>query len=164
MYISLDYYKTLYDPIDEKIFNNLSFEACRVMDVNTTGIDNIKKLKRFFPTDQDSADAVKRCAARLVNTLLQIQQAEASAAMGRGYTQTEQGLRRQIISRVEAGNEAISYSETKNANTEIDAAVADRTARDRLLAWIVWDYLRGIEDANGVNLLYMGLYPRRYLC
>ena len=84
--------------------------------------------------------------------------------MGRGYTQTEQGLRRQIISRVEAGNEAISYSETKNANTEIDAAVADRTARDRLLAWIVWDYLRGIEDANGVNLLYMGLYPRRYLC
>lgn len=164
MYVSLDDYNAIYDPIDERTFNNLSFEACRVMDVHTTGIDNVKKLKRFFPTDPDSAEAVKRCAAKLVNTLHQIQQAEASAAMGRGYTQTDQGLRRQIISRVEAGNEAISYSETKNANTEIDAAVADRTARDRLLAGIVKDYLQGVQDANGINLLYMADYPRRYLC
>ena len=164
MYVSFEEYIGMYDLIDGRVFNNLAYEACRVMDVHTTGIDNVKKLKRFFPTDDDSAEAVKRCAAKLVNTLYQIQQAEASAAMGRGYTQTDQGLRRQIISRVEAGNEAISYSETKNANTEIDAAVADRTARDRLLAGIVWDYLRGIEDANGVNLLYVGMYPRRYLC
>jgi hypothetical protein len=46
----------------------------------------------------------------------------------------------------------------------IDAAAADRTERKKLLAGIVWDYLRGIDDANGVNLLYMGMYPRRYLC
>jgi hypothetical protein len=64
---------------------------------------------------------------------------------------------------VEAGNEAISYSETKLANTVIDEAVSDRVARDKLLAETVWDYLRGVEDANGVNLLYMGKYPRRYL-
>ena len=164
MYVSLEEYNALYEPIDERTFNNLSYEACRVMDVHTTGLDNVKKLKRFFPIDSDHAEAVKRCAAKLVNILYQIQQAEASAAMGRGYTQTEQGLRRQIISRVEAGNEAISYSETKNANTEIDAAVESRIARDRLLAGIVWDYLRGIEDYNGVNLLYMGMYPRRFLC
>lgn len=164
MYVSLEDYEKLYDPIDERLFNTLSYEACRVMDVHTTGIDNVKKLKRFFPDDADSAEAVKRCTAKLINTLHQIQQAEASASMGRGYTQTEQGLRRQIISRVESGNEAISYSETKNANTEIDAAVESRTARDKLLAGIVWDYLRGVTDGNGVNLLYMGLYPRRYLC
>lgn len=163
MYVSLEDYNKLYERIDEITFNNLSFEACRVMDVHTTGIDNVKKLKRFFPIDSDHAEAVKRCAAKLVNTLYQINQAEVSAAMGRGYTQTEQGLRRQIISRVESGNEAISYSETKNANTEIDAAVSDRIARDRLLAGIVWDYLRGIEDSNSVNLLYMGMYPRRFL-
>ena len=164
MYITLEEYTAMYDTIDASLFNRLEFEARRVMDLHTTGVDNIKKLKRFFPTDSDHAEAVKHCAAKLVNTFYQIQQAEASAAMGRGYTQTEQGLRRQIISRVEAGNEAISYSETKNADTEIDAAVSDRIARDRLLAGIVWDYLRGIEDANGVNLLYMGMYPRRYLC
>ena len=164
MYISLDYYKTLYDTIDERTFNNLSFEACRMMDVHTTGIDNIKKLKRFFPTDTDSVEAVKHCAAKLVNTLHQIQQAEASAAMGRGYIQTEQGLRGKIVSRVEAGNEAVSYSETKSANTEIDAAAADRTVRNRLLTGIIRDCLAGVSDRNGVCLLYMGVYPRRYLC
>lgn len=166
MYITYEEYNYLFlhDNIEELMFMQLSREACRVMDVHTTGIDNVKKLRRFFPTDKDDSKAVKYCAAQLINTLHQIQQAEASAAMGRGYIETEQGFRRKIISRVEAGNEAVSYSETKNANTEIDAAVADRTARNKLLAGIVWDYLRGIEDANGVNLLYMGRYPRRYLC
>lgn len=164
MYASFDDYKALYDPIDEKVFNNLAYEAGRIMDVQTTGIDNIRKLKRFFPLDEDDAEAVRRCAARLVNTMYQIQEAEAAAAMGRGYTKTEQGLRRQIISRVEAGNEAISYSETKNAATAIDTAAAEPEAREKLLAGIVTTSLRGVRDANGVNLLYMADYPRRYLC
>ena len=164
MYASFDDYKAIYDPIDEKVFNNLAYEAGRIMDVQTTGIDNVRKLKRFFPLDEDDAEAVRRCAARLVNTMYQIQEAEAAAAMGRGYTQTEQGLRRQIISRVEAGNEAISYSETKNAATAIDTAAADPAAREKLLAGIVTASLRGVRDANGVSLLYMADYPRRYLC
>lgn len=166
MYITYEEYNYLYlhDNMDGLTFMQLSREACRVMDVHTTGIDNVKKLRRFFPTNEDDSRSVKYCAAKLINTLNQIQQAEASASMGRGYIETEQGFRRKIISRVEAGNEAVSYSETKNSNTEIDSAVSDRTARDKLLAGIVWDYLRGIEDANGVNLLYMGMYPRRYLC
>lgn len=165
MYITFeDYYNlTNTDLTDERIFDSLCFEACRVMDVHTTGIDNVKKLKKFFPTDEDYAEAVKRCAVKLVDTLYEIHQAEIAAAMSRNYIQTDQGLRRQIISRVEAGNEAITYSETKNGNTMIDAAASDRTERKKLLAGIVWDYLRGIEDDNGVNLLYMGMYPRRYL-
>lgn len=164
MYASFDDYKALYDPIDEKVFNNLAYEAGRIMDVQTTGIDNVRKLKRFFPLDEDDAEAVRRCASKLVNTMHQIQEAEAAAAMGRGYTQTEQGLRRQIISRVESGNEAISYSETKSAATAIDTAAADPAAREKLLAGIVTASLRGVRDANGVSLLYMADYPRRYLC
>ncbi len=164
MYITFsDYYNlTDTDLTDERLFDSLCFEACRVMDIHTTGIDNVKKLKKFFPTDPDNEEAVKRCAVKLVTTLYEIHKAEIAAAMSRNYTHTDQGLRGQIISRVEAGNEAISYSETKNGNTMIDAAVSDRTERKKLLAGIVWDCLRGIEDANGVNLLYMGVYPRRY--
>ena len=105
---------------------------------------------------------VKHCAAKLVNILHQIHEAEMAVAMGRGYTETEQGLQRRIISRLESGNEAISFSESKTSNSAIDAAVADKSARDYLLAETVWEYLRGVEDENGVNLLYMGRYPRRY--
>ena len=164
MYITLEFYTQLYDTIDEKVFNRLCFDACRVMDIHTTGIDNVKKLKHFFPTDSDAVSAVQHCAAKLTNLLVQIHEAEAASAVGRGYTETAQGLQRKIISRVESGNEAISYSEVKNTDSTIDAAVADKTVRDKLLADTIWEYLSGVEDANGVNLLFMGKYPRRCLC
>lgn len=164
MYITFDEYSGLYDPMDKSLFERLALEAERVMDNHTTGIDNVRKLRHFFPTAEEDAQAVKQCAAKLINTLYQLHQAEEAAAQGRGYTQTDQGLRRQIVSRVEAGNEAISYSETKNANTAIDMAAADPAARRKLLNDIVTVYLRGVQDANGVSLLYMANYPRRYLC
>lgn len=164
MYITYEDYTQLYDAIDEKAFNRLCFDACRVMDIHTTGIDNVKKLKHFFPSDSDAAEAVKHCAAKLTNLLWQIQEAEAATAAGRGYTETSQGLQRKIISRVESGNEAISYSETKSADSTIDAAVADKSARDQLMADTVREYLSGVEDANGINLLFMGKYPGRYVC
>ena len=164
MYITLEEYTELYEPMEERMFNRLAFDACRVMDIHTTGVDNLKKLKKFFPVDADAVASVKQCAAKLIDTLYQINQAESAAAMGRGYTETDQGLRRQIISRVESGNEAISYSETRIGNTVIDVAASDKKEKDKLLAGIVSEYLGGVDDANGVNLLYMGMYPRRYLC
>ena len=162
MYITFEEYGQLYDPMEETVFNRLAFDACRVLDIHTTGIDNVKKLRSFPPKDEYSSQMVKHCAAKLVNILHQIHEAEMAAAMGRGYTETEQGLQRRIISRLESGNEAISFSESKASNSAIDAAVADKSARDYLLAETVWEYLRGVEDENGVNLLYMGRYPRRY--
>ena len=163
MYITLEDYQSIYDPIDERLFNNIAFEACRVMDIHTTGIDNIKKLKIAFPTDADYAEMVKRCAAKLVNLMYQIQQAEISAVENRGYDMTEQGLRGKVISSVSAGNESITYA-TSTFSTAIDAAVKSRTEREKLFANTVLYYLSGVEDENGVNLLYMGRYPRRFVC
>ena len=161
MYITFDQFSTLYDPIEEKVFNRLSYEAERLIDNHTTGIDGVKKLRIAFPSDEYSVDAVMHCTGNLVNLLHQIHEAEQTAAAARGYTETAQGLQRKIISRVEAGNEAISYSETKLANSSIDAAAADKSVRDALIASAIKEYLSGVTDANGVNLLYMGPYPRR---
>lgn len=164
MYITFGEYTSLYDPIEEKNFNNLAFDACRVMDMHTTGIDNVKKLRSYFPTAEEDAEAVKRCAAKMVNTLYQIQQAEVAAMESRGYESTDQGVRGKVISSVSAGNESISYATGNSSATAIDAAVKDKAARDKLLADTVREYLSGVTDANGVNLLFMGPYPRRYLC
>lgn len=161
MYITFDEYTKFYDPIDERLFNRLAFEACRYMDIHTTGIDNVKKLKQYFPTDEDDAKAVKYCAAKLVNVLAQVQEAENAIAQGRGYTETANGLQRKIISRVEAGNEAISYMEASAGSSVIDKAAADKSTKDKLVADIIREGLSGIADANGVNLLYMGPYSRR---
>lgn len=162
MYITLEDYTKFYDPIDERLFNRLAFDACRYVDIHTTGIDNVKKLKLYFPTDEDDAQAVKNCAANVVNLLAQIQEAESAIAQGRGYTETANGLQRKIISHVEAGNEAISYMESNAGTSVIDKAVSDLSVRNKLVADIIREGLSGITDANGVNLLYMGPYPRRF--
>jgi hypothetical protein len=161
MYITLKEYNELYDPVEEKLFNRLSFDAFRVMDNYTTGVDGVKKLREFFPTDDYNAQAVKHCAAKLINLMVQIQDAESALAMGRGYTETENGLQRKIVSRVEAGNEAISYMESNAGTSVIDKSVADKSVRDKLFLDTVREGLSGITDANGVNLLYMGRYPGR---
>lgn len=159
MYIQYDEYTNLYDPINEKLFNRLSYDACRYLDRLTTGVDGVKKLKVAFPVDEDSEPAVKHCAAKVINILLQIQEAEQSAAVGRGYEKTESGLRGKVVSSVSAGNESVSYSAGSQI-TAIDAAVSDMAARDNLIFNTIRQCLSGVQDSNGVNLLYMGVYPR----
>lgn len=159
MYIQYDEYTSLYDPIDQKLFNRISYDACRYLDRLTTGVDGVKKLKVAFPADEDSASAVKHCAAKVINILLQIQEAEQSASIGRGYIQTENGLQGKIVSSVTAGNESVSFSAVGAENTTIGAAVSDLSARKNLICSTIREYLSGMIDANGVNLLYMGVYP-----
>ena len=160
MYITLDEYTALYNPVEEKVFNRLAYDAGRHIDRLTTGIDGVKKIKTAFPTDEDSAEAVRRCTAKIINILYQIQEAENSASVGRGYIQTENGLQGKIVSSVSAGNESISFSSGGTQASAIDAAVSDLSARDTLISGTIREYLSGVQDANGVNLLYMGVYPR----
>jgi len=51
---------------------------------------------------------------------------------------------------------------SSNAGTAtlIDKCLADKEAQKQLYDDKIRDYLSGITDANGVNLLYMGIYPR----
>lgn len=169
MYITLDEYECLYDPIEERVFNILVFDACRLMDNHTTGIDNIRKLKKYYPTEEYADQAIKHCAAKLVNFLYQIREAEMNAQQCRGFEITDQGVRGKVITSVTAGNESISYSAgysstSSAALTAAESAARDKTVRDKLVAEIIWEGLSGVEDANGVNLLFMGRYPRRYGC
>lgn len=170
MYITLEEYTTYYndmdlEPMDEYLFRRLSMDACRYVDIHTTGIDNIKKLKIAFPTDENDAAAVKFCAAKVLHFLHQIHTAELSAMETRGYEATEQGMRGKVISSVTAGNESITYSAgTSAAALAVDAAVKDKTTKEKMVADMIWESLSGVADANGVNLLFMGRYPRRYLC
>lgn len=160
MYITIDDYNGIYDTMDEKQFNRLVFEACRVVDYHTTGADNVKKLKIAFPVDADDAQAVKRCICKLVNIMAQIEAAEKAVSQGKGYTETENGIRGKVITSVSAGNESISYSVGGGSTaTMIDKALSDKAVQKKLFSDTIREYLSGVTDANGVNLLYMGVYP-----
>lgn len=167
MYIAFEEYVELYGHLEERVFNLLVYDACRMMDIHTTGIDNVKKLQMHFPKDEYAAQAVKRCAAKLVYFLNQIRDVEVSASAVHGFEKTDQGIRGKVITSITAGNESISYStgysNTSNAVlTVAELAARDKTVKDKLMTEIIWENLSGVEDANGVNLLFMGRYPRRY--
>ena len=161
-YIDIAYYTGLYGTIPAEDFNRLVWDASRLMDSRTTGVDNIRKLEIAFPTSEKAAESVRRCCAKLVNTMHQIEQASAAASMARGYVETENGLRGRVISSVSAGNESISYA-TGNVGTatDIDKAVADPDVKERLYSRIIREHLSGVADANGVGLLYLGPYRWR---
>lgn len=135
-------------------FNRFSVEATRKLDYYTTGADGVKKLRHAFPVDADDARAVKLCGCKMVHLMAQMEFAEKSL----GYEATENGIRGKIISSVSAGNESISY--TVGNATMIDKALSDPAVKNRLFRDTIREYLSGVTDANGVNLLYMGVYPR----
>ncbi|MBQ9081922.1 MAG: hypothetical protein IJY28_00295 [Clostridia bacterium] len=135
-------------------FEQLAWEASRMADRYTTGLDGVRKLRKAFPVDEMDAEAVKRCVCRLILLMHQIGQAEAAG----GYTSTENGYHRNQIAAVSAGNESVTYASGGNVSV-IASAAADRAVREQLYANTIWAYLSGVADANGVSLLYMGCYP-----
>lgn len=162
MYITYEEYLRWYDSPENSAFPRFAFEACRILDKYTAGIDGFRKLREAFPTDEQDAETVKFTAAQLVHALCQIAEVEQSAALGRGYAETAQGMRGKVIASVSAGNESVSYSTgATDASTAFESAALDNSAKEKLLAEIVRSGLSGLSDANGVNLLYMGVYPRR---
>ncbi len=142
----MDYarYAALYpDGPDESAFDRLRWEARRVMDRATTGLDGLRKLEAAPPVNEQDREAVERCEAALVHLLWQADQAESLVSRDDG---TVTG---RVVTAVTAGSESVSFAAPA-------VSAQDREARCRET---VERYLAGVRDANGVNLLYMGLYP-----
>lgn len=162
-YVDYEYYKALYSSaIPEEDFNRLSWDACKLVDNATTGIDGVKKLRAAFPVDEDDAEAVKRCICKLIDTAYRLEQAETAAREAQGFIQRDDGtVVKKMVSSVTAGAESISYATGGSTETVFSKALADESEKEKMLQRIVKKYLSGVSDANGVNLLYMGEYPAR---
>ena len=160
--VDIGEYASLYGEISAPDFNRLEYEAVRIVNANTIGVDGVKKLTLAFPVDEDDAMAVRRCVCKLINLMVQFEEAQKTAASANGYVETENGMRGKVITSVSSGSESVSYyagSEGVN-ETIFTKAATDKKYWESLLRDTVKEYLTGVLDANGVNLLYMGRYPR----
>ena len=163
-YVDYEYYKSLYGEkaIPETDFNRLLWDAERELDKATSGVDNVRKLKVAFPVNEEDAETVKRCVCALVEFLKQIEDAEHNANSVGQYTERADGsLQGKVVSSVSAGNESISYAVGKSADTAISNATKSLQDRDVTVYAFIASRLHGISDANGVNLLFGGIYPCR---
>lgn len=153
MYIDFDDYSKVYKDLTEADFAYLGLKACFELDRQTKGIDGYSKLDNAFPLDEKSAMAVKICAIELVHFMALVEK----ATNANGYDVDAEGkyVGKQIKS-VSSGSESITYSAGTSA---FDNVVTSPEEKKHYIASMVREYLSGITDANGVNLLYMGAYP-----
>lgn len=156
-YVDIDTYKTIYGDIDETTFNRFLWDASRILDSETSGVDGYRKLKYAFPVDEEDLETVKRCACVLINTMYRVEEAEKEAK--NSFVEREDGtVVGKVVSSVSSGSESISYS-TSSASTVVDKIISGALDAVELYRGTIRRYLSGVPDANGVNLLYGGVYP-----
>lgn len=154
-YITFSEYADIYGAIDAHDFSRYAWEASRLMDIHTTGVDGVKKLSEAMPTDEGDQECVKRCCAALINVMAEIEKTERSIT---GFTTRADGtVVSKAVSSISSGSESITFA--NGVSTALSAAVSDSAAREKMYADTVKKYLSGVTDSNGVNLLYMGAYP-----
>lgn len=162
-YIDYEYYTGMYDnpDITEKEFKRYVYDVEKRIDSLTTGVDNVRKLKIAFPVDEEDAESVKRCLVAMIDLTHRIKKAEKTMEAARGYTERSDGsMQGRIVKSVSSGNESITYSAGNESSMSIiDKALADKKMQNQLYRDMAIEYLSGVADANGVNLLYMGRYP-----
>lgn len=144
----MDYaeYAALYpDGPDEEQFERFDWQARRILDRATTGVDGVRKLAVAPPTEPYAAQAVARCEAALAHRLWQDAQRESFVCREDGTAVPK------VVAAITAGSESVSFAQP--------AAAASQAEREALYGDMTAGYLAGVADANGVNLLYMGKYP-----
>lgn len=154
-------YTSLYgNELTETEYNKLAYQASRSLDGYTTGIDGLRKLENYFPTEEYDANAVRMCECELIHMLKQINDVENEITNAHGYITRDDGtVVQKAVASVSSGSESISYSVKNLSGNAITAAAGDISAKDSLMRTTVRRELSGIKDSNGINLLYMGAYP-----
>lgn len=145
MYITFEQYLQFYNDVTEAEFNRLCLNAQRVIDKVTTGVDGVRKLELYFPTDGD-AEYIKLCMAELIHDLKGFEVVDSSL-----ISSNPNGAGR-VIASVSSGSESISYAQTQTQYS-LYGIEREKYLKDKAVS-----YLRGLYDSNGVSLLYMGNY------
>lgn len=147
MYLTFGEYIQFYKDVPEQEFNVYRIQAERMMDEVTTGIDGVRKLQEYYPTED--AERFKLAMAETINELFNFAESDKAC----GYSSTDGTYKGRQIASVSSGSESISYTSGQNSPYALHGA--ERTAH---IMTNITSRLRGVRDSNGVLLLYRGSY------
>lgn len=148
MYITFEDYAKLHTDITEDEFLKYGLQACKIVDDLTTCVNGVRKLKDFFPADDD-AEYVKLCVAELMHELYSFAKYDEAT----GFISENGVTKGRQVASVSSGSESVTYTA---GNSQYMLTGADRR---KYLNNLAVSYLRGLYDSNGVSLLYAGVYP-----
>lgn len=159
MYITYENFKAIYTDttVSEADFNRLGFRAQRVLDDLTTGLDGIRKLAVAMPTEEYAKECVVRCLGELINLSAQVEATQNAGAAAKQADGTVAASA--AVTSVSSGDESMTFASGSAVSSAIREAAGSPTAERQLYAATIREYLNGIDDANGVRLLFGGRYP-----
>lgn len=143
MYLTYDEYLTMGGTMDAAMFNKYEYLAERELDARTMTVDSVRKLEVAFPTKERDVEAVKRCMVAVCDRLYVLDDAG-----------DEDAFYQRPIASMSSGSESVSFA--ASAADKARSSVDDRAV---YLTSAIKRYLAGVQDKNGVNLLYGGPYP-----
>lgn len=159
MYITYEEYAKICgnDAIPKADFDRLGFRVQRVLDDMTTGVDGVRKLVVAMPTEEYAKECVVRCLGELVHLSAQVEAVRAAGAPVKQANGTVAASG--TVASVSSGSESMTFASGTAVSSAIRAAAGSMIAERQLYAATVMEYLNGIDDANGVRLLFGGRYP-----
>lgn len=122
--------------------------ASDVLDLITCG-----RLMTAFPRVEAHAAKVKKANCAIADALYQVDIHRRAAAPQTAANGSVCGA----VASVTSGKESISYASVNSGNSVYSKAASSAEETLALLYRIAAEYLSGIPDANGVNLLYRGV-------
>ena len=145
--------------IDEHLFNRAAELAARELEC-ACGSDGAPPLPCRAPEGTPAREALAACELELIDAIVSMWDATATAAAARGRVEDENGMHGGVIASVSAGNEFVSYKSSAALESVVERAAADVNVRAAWVASLIRAHLSGVRDKNGVPLLYGGRYER----
>ena len=146
MYLTYQEYVQYGGTGGQTVYQKYEFDAERELDRLTFTVDSVRKLEVAFPSGKD-AEAVKRCMVAVIDRLSVLDDVDDDTA-GNGL------FSGRPVASMSSGSESVSFMATS-----LDKARTSEADRAAYMRSTIRRYLEGVQDANGVNLLYGGPYP-----
>lgn len=111
------------------------------------------RLMTAFPMVEAHVVKIKKAVCAIADALYQVDVQRRAAAPQTAANGSVCGA----IASITSGKESISYASVNSGNSVYSIAASSEEKMLALLYRIAAEYLSGIPDANGVNLLYRGV-------
>lgn len=156
-YTNYEFYTTEYygDAVPEEEFPKYIERACDRIDSIT-----FDRLVDGSPSDQRANVRVQKAACAVADVLYQIDAVRKASIETVGTIKREDGsVTGKQIASVSSGSESISYvTGTNGTGKDIySQAAMNKQVENVLVRQVATEYLQGVADNNGVNLLYAGV-------